>query len=130
MKNVIIALIVVSAIGILLAVKFNGDNQAANVVNQTKESGGQLIDVREASEYNEGHADNAINIPLDDILNGDYSKLDKNKAIYVYCKSGVRAGKAKDALEKAGFKNVKSIGGLNDWQSDGGAVCKTEKQSC
>lgn len=97
---------------------------------QIKSAKGQIIDVREPEEYLESHADGAINIPLEDILNGDYSKIDKTKPTYVYCKSGVRAGKAKAALESAGYKNVTSLGGLSDWIAKQGKTCSTTKPSC
>ena len=92
--------------------------------------GGQLIDVREPDEYTADHANSAINIPLGDILNGDFSKIDINKPVYVYCRTGNRAGQAKTALEKAGYKNVTNLGGLSDWQSQGGLICKSSESNC
>ncbi len=97
---------------------------------EIKSVNGQLIDVREPAEYEENHADNAINVPLGDIQNGVFSKIDKTKPIYVYCRSGVRAGKAKVALEAAGYKNVTSLGGLSDWVAKDGLTCSSTKPSC
>ena len=37
--------------------------------------------------------------------------------ISVYCRSGRRASMAQEALEKAGYKNVKNLGGLKDAQA-------------
>ena len=90
----------------------------------------QLIDVREPDEYTANHADGAINIPLGDILNGDFSKIDQNKPIYVYCRTGNRAGQAKVALEKAGYKNVTNVGGLSNLQNQGSSVCKSSEPNC
>ncbi len=136
MKKVII----ICSIAILLVVGLvfykNSQNKVVSKVDtavlsaQIKSVRGQIIDVREPEEYSESHADGAINIPLGDILNGDYSKIDKTKPIYVYCKSGVRAGKAKVALENAGYKNVTSLGGLGDWIAKQGKVCSSIKPSC
>lgn len=91
---------------------------------------GQLIDVREPAEYEASHADNAVNIPLGDILKLDFSKIDSDKPIYLYCRSGKRAGQAKVVLEQAGFKNVKNIGGLVDWETQGDKVCSTSTPLC
>ncbi len=90
----------------------------------------QLIDVREPSEYSAGHADGAINVPLSEIQENKLSKISKSKPIYVYCRTGKRATTAKTTLEKAGYKNVTNLGGLSDWQDDGGKVCASTKPAC
>lgn len=91
---------------------------------------GQLIDVREPIEYQESHADKAINIPLGDILDSDFSKIKNDSPIYLYCRSGNRAEQAKFELEKAGYKNVTNIGGLLDWEGQGDKVCSSSMPSC
>lgn len=91
---------------------------------------GQLIDVREPEEYKENHADNAINVPLGDILDNDLSKIDNTRPIYLYCRSGVRAEKARISLEKAGYKNVINLGGLSNWIAKEGKTCSTSNPSC
>ena len=98
--------------------------------DQILENGGQLIDVREPSEYETNHADGAINVPLGNILKNDFTKIDINKPVYMYCRTGVRAGKAKVALEKAGYENVTNLGGLTNWQNQGGSVCKSSQSAC
>ena len=70
-----------------------------------------LIDVREDYEFKEGHIPGAINIPLGNITNVDYS-LDK--IIIVYCKSGNRSNEAAIKLKNMGY-NVKDMGGILDW---------------
>ncbi len=77
-----------------------------------------LIDVRSNQEYNQEHVTNAINIPHTEIVEGAKTlgiKHDDN--ISVYCRSGRRASMAQEALEKAGYKNVKNLGGLKDAQA-------------
>ena len=69
-----------------------------------------IVDVRSASEYNEGHIKGAINIPYTEI--GNY-KLDKTKTILVYCKSGSRSKSAHDVLEKLGY-DVYDMGAYDD----------------
>jgi phage shock protein E len=77
-----------------------------------------VIDVREPSEFAAGHLEAAENIPVGQVegrVDEIASKLngDKSKHIVVYCKSGGRSARAKDALEKAGFQNVTNAGGYD-----------------
>lgn len=71
-----------------------------------------LLDVRSRQEYQEGHLNGAINIPLYDI-NKDVSNIleDKNEKIVVYCQSGGRSIKAKQKLQELGYTNVTDIAG-------------------
>ena len=85
-----------------------------------------LIDVREPDEFAADHAENAKNTPLGDIEAGKLTKANMTVKIYVYCRSGKRAGVAKTALEKQGYTNVENLGGLSDWREIGG---RTAKQS-
>jgi rhodanese-related sulfurtransferase len=55
----------------------------------------------------------AIHIPLDTIeKNIILTELDKNKEIYLYCRSGNRSGKATRILQNLGYRNVTNIGGI------------------
>lgn len=65
-----------------------------------------IIDVRTKEEYNDGHVEGAINIPVDVIEQNDLNGANKSDSIAVYCRSGGRAGMAKAILEKRGFTNV------------------------
>lgn len=76
-----------------------------------------LIDVRTAEEYAERHAAGAFHVPLDDILAGELGVLtdvEKNTPLRLYCRSGNRSEKAKQALEAYGFSDVVNLGGLED----------------
>lgn len=75
-----------------------------------------LLDVRTAEEYAEGHIAGATLLPVDDVEAGAAEVLpDKNKVIYVYCRSGRRSAIAAAALADLGYVNVYDMGGLNDW---------------
>lgn len=87
-------------------------------------NGALLVDVRTPEEYAEGHAEGAINLPYDQIVKGTYPTGDKNAKIYVYCRSGKRAGIALDALKQAGYANATSLTSLEKWQKLGGAATK------
>lgn len=54
-----------------------------------------LVDVRESSEWNDGHLKDAVHIPLSKIKKGlstdELSKLTgEDKVIYLHCRSGAR----------------------------------------
>lgn len=134
-KKIIVVICVICVIGfIYLLISKQGDSKVALNVDvlgtEMKLDEVQLIDVREPEEYLSGHADGAINVPLDDILAGKNFGIDKAQSIYVYCRTGIRAEKAKVKLEKDGYKKVKSIGGISDWEKGGGKVCKSDKPKC
>ncbi|MBR4163908.1 MAG: rhodanese-like domain-containing protein, partial [Solobacterium sp.] len=40
----------------------------------------------------------------------------KDKKIYVYCLSGMRASRAVKQLRNMGYTNVKNIGGINSYK--------------
>lgn len=74
-----------------------------------------LIDCRTKEEYDEGHLEGAINIPVQDIMKGELGALEtlpKDTEIRCYCASGARSGVAKQILESKGFKNVHNLGGF------------------
>lgn len=67
-----------------------------------------IIDVREPEEFMQSHVDGALNIPLSQISanNATIMTLDHREAITVYCRSGGRAGRAKNMLYALGFSDV------------------------
>ena len=47
------------------------------------------------------------------------SKFDKNKEIYVYCRSGKRSGKAAAKLKEQGFTKIYDLqGGILNWEKN------------
>lgn len=71
-----------------------------------------VIDVRETYEFEDGHYDGAINIPLGQIP----QKINEIKAmsqpVVVYCRSGNRSGMALSILKQAGIQEVYNGGGI------------------
>lgn len=71
-----------------------------------------LIDVRERTEWNAGHIDDAIHIPggllefkIQDVV------VNKNTPIIVHCTSGGRSALCAQILQKMGYTNVKNLEG-------------------
>lgn len=78
-------------------------------------AGATVLDVREQSEWDEGHLPQATLVPVGSV--GDrLAEIEtlaggKDKPIVVYCRSGSRAGHAQRTLESAGFTNIINGGG-------------------
>ena len=68
-----------------------------------------LLDVRTDIEFNNGHIEGAINIPVDS-LRERIGELDKNKEILEYCQVGLRGYVAARIMQQKGFK-VKNLTG-------------------
>jgi len=68
-----------------------------------------VLDVRTEIEFENGHIEGAINIPVDD-LRARIGELDKNKEIIEYCQVGLRGYVASRILSQKGFK-VKNLTG-------------------
>lgn len=82
----------------------------------------QLVDVRTAQEYSEGHIPGAMNI---DVNAPDFEEkikaLDKNENVAIYCRSGRRSKMAANKMTEAGFKVIELNTGFLSWD---GAVEK------
>ena len=75
-----------------------------------------LLDTRTKTEYENGHIDGFINIPLDDLRERLY-ELDKNKKVYVTCQVGLRGYIASRILTQNGFDAYNLSGGYRLYQS-------------
>jgi len=89
-------------------------------VAKMNESDIDIIDVREATEFTQGHIENAINAPLSK-LNEKLPKLagDKKSPLLVVCQNGTRSLTAAKTLAKAGYEQIFVItGGMDAWTED------------
>ena len=84
-----------------------------------------ILDVRTQDEYNEGHLDKALLIPVDD-LEKVLDSLPRSKPIVVYCQGGVRSRKAAEILVNNGFSQVYDMGGILGWEEEGFPVVVEE----
>ena len=77
----------------------------------------QLIDIRTPGEYTGGYIEGAININFfDSDFNDQMAKLNKDKELYIYCRSGNRSGKAAKRLKDQGFTKIYDLqGGILNW---------------
>lgn len=83
---------------------------------QLVEDGAIIIDVRTKGEYQSGHLQNSLNIPLD-TLQSSLSKIKKGKCVITCCASGMRSASAKRILKSHGFSEVHNGGGWRSLQN-------------
>jgi rhodanese-related sulfurtransferase len=86
----------------------------------------RLIDVREESEWEAGHALGAQHIGKGVIERDIEQKVpDKNSELILYCGGGFRSALSADNIQKMGYTNVASMsGGWRAWQAAGAPVAK------
>ncbi|HXF57393.1 MAG TPA: rhodanese-like domain-containing protein [Actinomycetota bacterium] len=80
----------------------------------------QILDVRELYEWDAGHIEGAIHIPLNDVLAGkEQGRLDPGKPVVVVCKTGNRSELATLMLQARGYDAHNLEGGTERWVASG-----------
>ncbi len=75
-----------------------------------------ILDVRTQEEYDSGHIENAVLLPVTEIADKAEEILpDKDAKILIYCRSGNRSATASKDLIRMGYTNVYDFGGINSW---------------
>ena len=76
-----------------------------------------VIDVRRPPEWNGGHIENAIHMPLNRLAESALS-LNRDSRLAVICAGGYRSSIASSLLEQLGFRNVVNVvGGMTAWSN-------------
>lgn len=125
MKNIILLLTLLFAISCQQVNKVNKDSIEVVSVEEFEKGMNadevQLLDVRTAEEFAEGHIGDAQNIDVlqtEDFM-AKVENLDKSKPVYLYCRSGKRSQKAAQILTEKGFKSVTDLeGGYMAWEAE------------
>ena len=83
-----------------------------------------LVDVREESEWAQGHLPGAIHLGKGIIERDIESTVpDNSTELILYCGGGYRSALAADVLQNMGYTNVWSMaGGWKAWKESGGPV--------
>jgi glyoxylase-like metal-dependent hydrolase (beta-lactamase superfamily II)/rhodanese-related sulfurtransferase len=68
----------------------------------------KILDVRRPNEFDAGHIEAAMNLPLDEI-NERMDELDRKVQYYVYCAGGYRSTIFISILESRGFMNLVNV---------------------
>jgi rhodanese-related sulfurtransferase len=89
-------------------------------------TGHVLIDTREDSEWQAGHAAGAIHLGKGIIERDIESEIpDKSTTLVLYCGGGFRSALVADTLQKMGYQNAISLDG--GWRAWNGAGLPVEK---
>ena len=80
-----------------------------------------FVDVRERSEWDEGHIPGAVHVPRSHFESRiEQAVPERDANVVLYCASGSRSAFAAKALEELGYANVASLsGGFTDWKRNG-----------
>jgi hydroxyacylglutathione hydrolase len=93
----------------------------ASTLGQSAPTSGVVLDVRNRSEWEEGHLPGARSIPLAQ-LTGRLAELRGKGPIAVHCQGGSRSAVAASVLQAAGFDDVVDVkGGYAAWVGAGHA---------
>lgn len=102
-----------------------GKCSAHTIEEALKDKKCQLVDVREGFEYESEKIPGCYHSPLSTLNETSLKDLDKNKPVYLVCKSGTRASLAAEKLKNYGFQEIYVMeGGLNAWRAAGKSVLK------
>ncbi len=131
MKNILFLLIIISLLFSCTNNKGENKNSTENTstqkieklipqdfaVEMTELKNFNLIDVRTPQEYEQGNISKAKNINFNDASFGEeLNKLEKEKPLFIYCKSGGRSAKAVEKAKEMGFEHIIELdGGIESW---------------
>jgi rhodanese-related sulfurtransferase len=84
------------------------------------EKGALLLDVREDDEWNAGHIEGALHIPLGE-LPARLNEVPRDREIFCLCRSGRRSAKAQGIISAGapGTAVTNVSGGIVQWVKDG-----------
>lgn len=135
MKDVMLSLVVIIGLSLLsltlvsINTEDNEDTMRTNPsyheIEPALREGALLVDVRTDEEFDAGHVEGAIHLPLERIEQGDTGTLQPTDEIYLYCRTGSRSGIALSYLSKQGFTQLTNLGGYEDIVADGAPSCTT-----
>ena len=76
--------------------------RSARTLAALRAQGAVIVDVRTPDEFRRGHAEGALNLPLDRLSLGA-AKLDREQPLLLCCASGARSALAARQLRALGF---------------------------
>ncbi|WP_257008246.1 rhodanese-like domain-containing protein [Bacillus sp. FJAT-45350] len=75
-----------------------------------------FVDVREVNEFNDGHIQGMVNVPLSQ-LEQTHHQIPTNQQVVIFCRSGNRSLQAANLLKDLGYTNLTNVkGGILAWE--------------
>lgn len=106
------------------AISANEALDAGQFEELMKTPGVVVVDVRRPEEFSQGHIPGAINIDVgNESFTQEIGKLDRDKTVLIYCRSGNRTQSAAKIMGDLNFKSFGALkGGITEWKNQGKAV--------
>jgi len=78
-----------------------------------------IVDIRTSQEFAQASIPKAKNIDFNgNSFEEELSKLEKDKPLFIYCKSGGRSSKAVEKAKEMGFERIIELdGGMESWKA-------------
>lgn len=105
--------VAIGAFFVLRMLLARGSRVSSADARRLVDEGALLLDVRSPGEVSRGCLPGAKNIPVQS-LSGRLGELEKDRAVVVYCASGMRSSRAAGVLKGAGF-DVHDLGPMSAW---------------
>jgi rhodanese-related sulfurtransferase len=77
-----------------------------------------LVDVREPWEWNAGHIEDSVHIPLGELI-ARLGEISEEQPIVMVCRTGSRSGDAAEYLRTLGYDADNLEGGVKAWAEAG-----------
>jgi rhodanese-related sulfurtransferase len=84
-----------------------------------------MLDVREAREWEAGHVEGAIWVPMGELERARF-ELPMNRRIACICRSGQRSARAVVQLKEWGFDAANVVGGIKAWVAEGKPIVRDD----
>lgn len=95
-----------------------GGMELESVAPNEVPEGAQLIDVREQSEWDAGHAPGAQHLPASSLLE-KLGELPEDGDLYIVCRTGGRSAQVSQWLNGNGYDAINVRGGMDQWFESG-----------
>ncbi|WP_239255656.1 rhodanese-like domain-containing protein [Listeria ilorinensis] len=82
-----------------------------------KQESQAILDVRDRDDFEVGHIEGALNIPIDELAEKS-STLDKNRPYMIICYAGGRSQAASEFLAQKGYQVTNVMGGMGAWRGE------------
>ena len=106
---------------------YSTDVSVAEAIDLIKNKNAVIIDVRTPEEFAESHLPEANNFPVDTLSQNieTIKKLQRDKPLLVYCRSGKRSARAAEKLKNLGVNSLYNLkGGIKAWSDANNPLVK------